>query len=263
MGNNKVSIIDDNIENKHERTYVLGYPVDLVTKDEALAFTENCMKADKGFHVVTINPEIILAAEKNPELEVIIKKAELIIPDSTGMELAIKRQGHGHIKKLAGIEFSEALIQSCAINNYKVAFLGATQEVIEQLEKEFKIKYPEINIVFARNGYFSDDDLPEITDKLKELNPHLLLVALGAPKQEYIISKYRETLPHTVMIGVGGSFDVWAKKVKRAPVFFRVFGLEWLYRLIKQPSRFSRMFPALPLFIIRTVILGGHSKRTK
>lgn len=245
---------DNNIENKLNRTHVLGYPVDLITKDAALNFVEESMKTETGLHVVTINPEIILAAEKNLELDAIIKRAELIIPDSTGMELALRRQGYGHIKKMAGIEFSEALIERCSKNNYKVAFLGATQEVIELLQKELKLKYPEINIVYARNGYFSDNDMPEITDKLKEVNPHLLLVALGAPRQEYIISKYREALPHTVMIGVGGSFDVWAKKVKRAPVFFRIFGLEWLYRLIKQPSRFSRMFPALPLFIIRTVI---------
>jgi len=249
-GETKVSDTD----NKQKRACVLGYPVDLVTKEEALAFAESSMEKETGLHVVTINPEIILAAEKNPELDAIIKKAELIIPDSTGMELALRRLGFD-IKKLAGIEFSEALIERCSKNNYKVAFLGATQEVIESLQKELKAKYPKINIVYARNGYFSDNDMPEITDKLKEVNPHLLLVALGAPRQEYIISKYREALPHTVMIGVGGSFDVWAKKVKRAPAIFRIFGLEWFYRLIKQPSRFSRMFPALPLFIIRTVIL--------
>lgn len=248
-------------EGKNKRACVLGYPVDLVTKEEALDFAENRIKSETGLHVVTINPEIILAAEKNPELEAIIKKSELIIPDSTGMELALKRQGFKSIKKLAGIEFSETLIKRCAENNYKVAFFGATQEVIERLQEEFRIKYPEINIVFARNGYFSENDMPEITDKLKELSPNLLLVALGAPRQEYIINRYREILPHTVMIGVGGSFDVWARKVNRAPVIFRMFGLEWLYRLIKQPSRFSRMFPALPLFILRAAILGQNSRK--
>jgi N-acetylglucosaminyldiphosphoundecaprenol N-acetyl-beta-D-mannosaminyltransferase len=253
---------DNKTGNKFQRAYVLGYPVDLVTKEVALDFAQNRMESGTGLHVVTINPEIILAAEKNPELDAIIKKAELIIPDSTGMELALRRLGF-NIKKLAGIEFSEALIERCSQNNYKIAFLGASQEVIEQLQKEFKSKYPEINIVYARNGYFSENDMPEITGKLKELNPHLLLVALGAPKQEYIISKYREILLHTTMIGVGGSFDVWAKKVKRAPVIFRMFGLEWLYRLIKQPSRFNRMFPALPLFILRTVILGSHSEPSR
>jgi N-acetylglucosaminyldiphosphoundecaprenol N-acetyl-beta-D-mannosaminyltransferase len=244
---------NNKIENKQKRAYVLGYPVDLLIKNEALSFVDKYMKAKTGLHVVTINPEIILAAEKNPELNSIIKKAELIIPDSTGMELALKRLGF-NIKKLAGIEFSDSLLELCAKNHYKVAFLGASQEVIELLQKELKTKYPDINIVYARNGYFSETDFQEITNNLKEQEPDLLLVALGAPKQEYFINKAGETLPHTVMIGVGGSFDVWAKKVKRAPVFFRILGLEWLYRLIKQPSRFGRMFPALPLFIIRTVI---------
>jgi len=240
-----------------KRAYILGYPVDLIKKEDAVDYAQNCMETGKGIHVVTINPEIILSAEKNPQLEQIIKNAELIIPDSTGMELSIKRQGHLQIKKLAGIEFSETLIKKCHENNYKVAFLGATKEVIEALKKELDIKYSGINIVFARDGYFSDTDMPEITAALKEANPHLLLAALGSPKQEYFISSHKTILPSTVMIGVGGSFDVWAKKVKRAPVFFRVFGLEWLYRLMKQPSRFNRMFPALPVFLFRTIVLPG------
>jgi len=252
--------IDDKTEYKKKRAYILGYPVDLVVKDEALDFAENCIKSGQGIHVVTINPEIILSAEKNPKLDAIIKKAELIIPDSTGMELALKRLGHKTIKKLAGIEFSENLIEICAENNYKVAFLGASKEVIESLKIELKIKYPKINMVYAHDGYFSEENLPEITAELEKVSPHLLLIATGSPKQEYFIDKHRSTLAHTVMIGVGGSFDVWANKVKRAPVFFRMFGLEWLHRLIKQPSRFSRMFPALPLFLFRTVILKQNSK---
>lgn len=237
-----------------KRACVLSYPVDLASKNEAIEFTENFIASGKRMHIVTINPEIILAAEKNPKLDAIIREAELIIPDSTGMELALKRQGF-NIKKLAGIEFSEALIKKCVDNNYKIAFLGANQEVINSLEYEFKLKYPEMNIVYIRNGYFSEDEASGVINKLNEVNPHLLLVALGSPKQEYFINRCRETLSGTVMIGVGGSFDVWAKKVKRAPVFFRAFGLEWLYRLIKQPHRFNRMFPALPLFILRAVIL--------
>lgn len=252
---------NNKMENKQKRAQILGYPVDLVVKEEALNIAENSMREEKGLHVVTINPEIILAAEKNPELDSIIKKAELIIPDSTGMEMALKRLGLGHIKKLAGIEFSYALLERCAANNFKVAFLGASEEVIQQLQIELKSEFPEINIVYARNGYFSDNDLTQISEEIKNVSPHLLLVALGAPRQEYIINSLREILSNAVMIGVGGSFDVWAKKVNRAPVIFRMFGLEWLYRLIKQPSRFSRMFPALPLFIFRAAIMSENSRK--
>lgn len=248
-----------NSKYKGKRASVLSYPVDLYTKEEALDFAENYIKSAKNLHVVTINPEIILAAEKNPELDSIIKKAGLIIPDSTGMELSLKSLGFSDLKKLAGIEFSETLIAKCAENNYRAAFLGATQEVIESMQEELKLKYPNLNIVYARNGYFGENDIPEIINAVNEANPQLILVALGSPKQEYIINKLKDVLSGTVMIGVGGSFDVWAKKVKRAPVIFRMFGLEWLYRLIKQPSRFSRMFPSLPLFIIRAVIMKQNS----
>ena len=250
---------NNSIQNK-KRASVLGFPVDIATKEEAMCFAESCIKEKRNLHVVTINPEIILSAEKNPELESIINNAGLIIPDSTGMELALKSVGI-MAKKVAGIEFSELLIQRCAEKQYKVAFLGATEEVIRRLEKEFISKYPALNIVFIRNGYFSDEDIPQISENIRQANPDLLLVAMGAPRQEYFIKNCMEILSGTVMIGIGGSFDVWAKKVKRAPVIFRMFGLEWLYRLIKQPSRFRRMFPSLPLFLIRTVFFKEKMRK--
>jgi len=247
-------------EQNSKRAYVLGYPVDLKNREEALEFAFEKIREKQGTHVVTINPEIILAAEKNAKLDEIIKKAELIIPDSTGMELSLKRQGF-KAKKMAGIEFSSTLIENCAKNGFSVGFLGATEETISALQKELTTLHPNINICYARNGYFSDEDFSEIAEQIRQASPAMLLVALGAPRQEYIIDDLRKIIPQTLMIGVGGSFDVWAKKVNRAPVIFRMFGLEWFYRLLKQPSRFSRMFPALPLFIFRAAILNQKPRK--
>jgi len=249
-----------NTKENTNRACVLGYPVDLKNREEALEFAFEKIKQKQGIHVVTINPEIILAAENNQKLDKIIKKAELIIPDSTGMELSLKRQGF-KAKKMAGIEFSATLIQKCAEKGFSVGFIGATEETIQAMQSELKNQYPNINICFARNGYFSEQDFPEIAEQLRHAQPSMLLVALGAPKQEYIIDELRKIIPQTLMIGVGGSFDVWAKKVNRAPVIFRMFGLEWFYRLLKQPSRFSRMFPALPLFIFRAAILNQKARK--
>lgn len=248
-------------EIKQRRACILGFPVDLMTKEAALNFAENRIKERQNLHVVTINPEIILAAEKNPELASVINRAELIIPESMGIELSLKRLGIYDIKKSAGIEFSEALIERCTKNNRKIAFLGATAEIVELMQKEFKLKYPEINIVYAHDGFFSEGDIHEISADLKKVEPDLLLVATGSPKQEFFINRQKKNLPGTVMIGVGGSFDIWAKKIKRAPGIFRMFGLEWLYRLIKQPSRFCRMFPSIPLFLIRTLIFKENSRK--
>ncbi len=244
-----------------KRASILGYPVDLVNKDTAVDFVLNCMKNNKGIHIRTINPEIIALADKTPELAEIIKKSELIIPESSGIIMGLKRQGINDIDQIPGIEFSEDLLKKCAEKELKVAFLGGSQEVIELLNKEIKKIHPNLNIVFYHNGYFSEKELVNIIKTLKNDPPHLLLVAIGAPKQEFLINKCRRELYSTVMIGVGGSFDVWAKKIKRAPIIFRMFGLEWLHRLIKQPSRFNRMFPTLPLFFLKIMFKTKSSKK--
>jgi len=139
--------------------------------------------------------------------------------------------------------------------------LGASKEVIECMIQEFTSKHPSMNIVFVRDGYFNTEQELGIVEDLKSSGVQVLFVALGVPKQELWIKKYKEVLDTTVMVGVGGSFDVWAKKVKRAPLFFRKIGLEWFFRLISQPSRFSRMFPVLPLFFIKVMLDKKYTRK--
>lgn len=230
-----------------KKANIFGYSVHLTSLEEAASFVQERIQQAQGTHIVTINPEIIAAADKSPELAEIIRNADLVIPDSTGMILAIRSLGIFNAEKIPGIEFSEKLLQICAEKGLKVAFVGGEPEVVE------KIDFPGVNIVFSHHGYLKPDEEAEILAKLGEIEPHLLFVGLGCPKQEFFINKYKTMLNKSVMIGVGGSFDVWAKKVKRAPVFFRNFGLEWFYRLITQPVRFKRMFPVLPLFFLRIV----------
>ncbi len=224
---------------------IFGYPVHLAKKQEALEYVLSLIKNSQGGHVVTINPEIIAAADKNAKLANIIKNAELILPESSGIMLAIRSLGVFDAEKIPGIEFCEALLKKCPENGYNLGFLGGKPGVLE------KIDFPGVNIVFSHHGYFEDEEY--ILEQLKQSRPQLVLMGLGSPKQEFFINKAKEVLPNAVMIGVGGSFDVWTKKVKRAPVLFRFFGLEWFYRLVAQPERFNRMFPVLPHFFLRVV----------
>jgi len=251
----------ENQKKKNKRACVFGYPVNTLKFKKAASIVLRCLKNRQGIQVVTINPEMIAAADENPELAEIIKKAELVIPDSIGISLALDSIGIVNVQKIPGIDFSEKLIKKCSKKGYKVAFLGGSEETVNKLNTEISKKFPELNIVFSHHGYFEDNELENILNSLQEADSHLLFVGLGTPKQEIFINNNRTLLNKTVMIGVGGSFDVWAKRVKRAPVLFRIFGLEWFYRLITQPKRANRMFPALPRFFFRILFDRSELKK--
>lgn len=248
------------MQNLANRAKVLGFGIDIVDKSQALAITEDFIEKKTGAHVVTINPEIILEAQHNEELASILNKANLVFADGVGVVLALKSKNI-ITRQIPGIEYSESLIELSAKKGYTIGFLGASNETVNLAADKMRAKYPEAKIVYIQDGFFKQDDEPQIVEKLKEINPDILFVALGAPKQEIFISKNRETLSSTVMVGVGGSFDVWSEKIQRAPVFFRKFGLEWLYRLLSQPSRFNRMFPTLPLFLLKAVLDNKNTGR--
>lgn len=216
-----------------------SFDVDTFTCDEALAY------AEKG-QVVTINPEMIQAARKNPDFAKIINNAELVIPDGIGVEIGLKILGH-NVRRIAGIEFGRKLIDKFA--GQPVAFIGAKPEIISKAVENIKQEVPELNTVYVQDGYFKDED--RVLKELKEKNPKLALIALGSPKQEFFIAKAKEILPETLFIGLGGSFDVWSGVVERAPEIWQKTGFEWLYRTIKEPQRFKRIFPTLPLFVLR------------
>lgn len=246
------------VEQEYKMANVLGYNVNLFSFNICLATIISLLNDKQSAHIVTINPEMISEAEKNVEFSKILKSADFLVPDGVGIKMALKLQGISQ-ETIPGIELSEKLIEYCASKGYAVSFIGANEEVINEAISKLKSKYPGLNITFKQNGYFKVDDEERIITALKNSVPYLVLVALGAPKQEFFINKCRETIDNAVFIGVGGSFDVWAGKVKRAPVIFRKLSLEWLYRTIKEPKRFKRIFPTLPLFLFK-VIMNKYKK---
>lgn len=218
-----------------------SFNVDTFTCEEALDFIE------KG-QVVTINPEMIQTASKNSEFAEIISNADLVIPDGIGVEIGLKILGH-KVRRIAGIEFGRKLIDKFA--GQPTAFIGAKPEIITKAVENIKNEVPNLNVVYVQDGYFKDDD--RVLNELKEKNPKLALVALGSPKQEIFIARAKELLPETVFIGLGGSFDVWSGVVERAPEIYQKMGLEWLYRTVKEPQRIKRIFPTLPLFVLKVL----------
>lgn len=221
---------------------ILGYGVDSFTFDEAVEYAYS-----HHGQIVTINPEMISEARKNKDFSEIVEHADLVVPDGIGVEIGLKILGH-KVRRIPGIELGRALIVKFSDENKTVAFVGAKPEVVESAVKMLRTDIQNLNVVYFHDGYFKDANI--IMDSLYQAKPDLVLVALGSPKQEFFIAEMKTRLPNSTFIGLGGSFDVWAGHVERAPEIYQNLGLEWLYRTIKEPKRFKRIFPTLPLFIL-------------
>ena len=226
-----------------ERANLLGFGIDKYTLDEAVEAAEKSCG-----QVVTINPEMIDYALKNPEFADLINQAEFVIPDGIGVQLGLRIKGY-KIRRIPGIEFAKRML--IETKGLPAAFVGAKPDVAQKAVNNLLKEIPELNAVYIHDGYFSDTDL--IVKEISSANPRIVLAALGSPKQEEFIFRLKKLLPEALLIGVGGSFDVWAGEVERAPEIYQKLGLEWLYRTVKEPARFKRIFPALPLFVLKVL----------
>ncbi len=230
---------------KEDRVKIQGLGVDNLDFESAVKYAENLHG-----QVVTLNPEMIQNAVKNNDFAKIIESAELVIPDGIGVELGLIILGR-RVKRIAGIEFARKMIDVFTKNGKSIGLLGAKPDIIEKTVLNLKQEVEGININYIQDGYFKDDTL--VIEELKLKQPDLLLVALGSPKQEKFIFKLKDILPNSLMVGVGGSFDVWSGVVERAPEIYQKLCIEWLYRTLKEPKRFKRIFPTLPLFVLQVL----------
>jgi N-acetylglucosaminyldiphosphoundecaprenol N-acetyl-beta-D-mannosaminyltransferase len=203
-----------------------------------------------GAHVVTLNAEMAMQADSTPALREVIHQAELVIPDGAGIVLYFRLKGR-HIQRYPGIELAEELLQKLS-NNESVFFLGAAPGIAEKAAAKWRQHHSVRTIAGTQDGYFSPEAEAAILHRLEQLQPSVILVALGVPRQEYWIRDQRSRCPQAIWIGVGGSFDIWAGTKERAPAWFCKNNLEWLYRLYQEPWRWRRML-ALPKFAVRAL----------
>jgi N-acetylglucosaminyldiphosphoundecaprenol N-acetyl-beta-D-mannosaminyltransferase len=223
------------------RPRVLGVGVDVGdVRAEALALHRR-----GGGQIVTLNAEMTMAALADQRLGQVIEAAELVIPDGAGVVWALGRQGR-RVRRSPGIETARWLLDHAAAQGWSVALVGATPEVMERLRLRLRQELPALKLVFSVDGYQQQADWPRLESELLALDPDLVLVALGVPRQELWIQGLAGRR-HGLWMGVGGSFDVWAGIKKRAPGWMSALQIEWLYRLIQEPTRWRRML-ALPEF---------------
>ena len=187
---------------------------------------------------------------KDSEFFDVLKEAEIVIPDGIGVKIALNLNGY-KADRIPGVDFAKKLLEEAALNNIPVAIIGAKEDVVNKAVVNIQKEITGLNVVYYHDGYFNDDKI--IYDELCAKSPKLILVAMGAPRQEKFIYNAKKNINPALLIGIGGSLDVWSGDVKRAPKIFQVLGMEWFYRVVKQPERFKRIFPALPLFVIKAI----------
>lgn len=232
------------------KTRVLGIDYDNVSFGEAVNDIFALSSGRDAHIVVTPNAEIGECCFSNAKLREAVKSADYVIADGAGVILASKLCGAPLKERVGGYDTVKALLPLMAQNQKSVYILGAKPGVAEKAAENIKEQYAGIDICGLHDGYFTDD--AQIINEINSISPDFLLVALGFPRQEIWMKENRARLSVGVMLGIGGSVDVFAGVAKRAPDFFVRHRLEWFYRLIKQPSRIGRMMK-LPKYILRAV----------
>jgi len=238
----------------HEKIDIRGIPVDNVTLDEAFAAVLSYTKTDDFHMICTPNAEIVQQCIEDREIAALIRRSDLIIPDGAGVVLASKILGTPLKAKTPGCELGERIAKEAGANGLHVYFLGGKPGIAELAEEKLREKYPDFHTVGTHDGYFKKEG-PEndaVIAAINEAAPDILFVCLGVPAQEKWIDANRAALGSVKLcLALGGSLDVWAGNVKRAPKLFIKLGLEWFYRLCCEPKRIGRMMK-LPKFLFGT-----------
>lgn len=245
-----------------ERISIMGVPVDMVNYEEAMDRFRDFVEKDGVSLIVTPNSEIVVNAGKNEALMDAIKQAELVIPDGVGLVYASKILGHPLQERVTGIDFLGRALEYLAQTGKTAYLFGSKPGIADKAAARMEEAIPGLKIAGTHHGYFKEDEEEEILREINEAAPDLLCVALGSPKQELFVLKYKDRLKAKAAIGVGGSLDVWSGDLKRAPEFYRKHGLEWLYRFIQEPSRYKRM-AALPLFMLKVIFSDKSQVKTE
>jgi len=228
------------------KTKILDYEI---FNDNIEELFKNINELEK-VHIISGNPEVLLnGLQNNVLLENFTSENSIIIPDGVGTVICSKIIGQPVRQKIAGIEVMDNIVKKCEKENSGIYLLGSTKQTVDMCNINLRTKYRKLNILGSHDGYFDLDNCEEILMQIEKVNPKVLFVAMGCPRQEIFIAKYMDRLPCSIFMGVGGSFDIIAGNVKRAPKWMISIGMEWLYRVVKEPFRIKRL-SSIPRFIL-------------
>ena len=244
-----------------KRTVVLGTEIDAVSLEEAVDRAVTIMASRKGAYAVTPNSEMLLQARKDPVLAAALRRAALSLPDGVGVLLVSRILGCPIRERVCGIDFAWRLFDVMESEGKSVFLLGAKEGIADRAAERLQRNYPRLQIAGTHSGYFEPWEEQALLKQINAVSPDLLLVCLGSPKQELWMERVSSQLQVGLMAGLGGTLDVLAGTVRRAPESWQKCGMEWLFRLLCQPRRIFRVMriPGLFLTAIRTKI-GGNTE---
>ena len=231
---------------------ILGVNVNSLTMAQAVEAVQQFIAEKKVALVATANAEMLMRATQDEELKDILNQADLVVPDGAGTVWAAGHLGEPMPERVAGFDLAQELMREAPSRGDRVYFFGSAPGVADKAKAKAEELYPGIQVVGVRNRFFSEADEPQIIADIRAAKPDILLAALGVPKQEKWLKKHMQELQVPVSIGVGGTLDVMAGVMERAPLWMQKAKLEWLFRGLKQPSRAGRLL-ALPKFVLKVV----------
>ena len=228
---------------------VLGIPIHVTTMSDALRRVQEFIRERIPRLVVTLDSGGLVLAARDPEWARLLACADLVTPDSSGIVWALRRSGLAIEGRVAGCDMASELCRLSQQHGYRIYLLGGAPGVAERAARTLTAVYPGCSIVGFDHGFFRETEEPDVLARIIEAKPDILLVAMGMPRQEKWIARHRERLGVPVSIGVGGTLDVYAGVAKRAPRAFQRLGLEWLWRVARNPRKMRKVL-SLPTFVM-------------
>jgi N-acetylglucosaminyldiphosphoundecaprenol N-acetyl-beta-D-mannosaminyltransferase len=225
-----------------KRRRFFGSFIDLLTMDETVSAVEEIIEHREPAQHVVINVAKLAAIQNDPALMRAVNNCAIINVDGQGIVWGARRLGIDVPERVAGIDLFEMLVERAAQRGYRPYFLGATDEIVSKVVEKFQSQYPALKVAGLRNGYFDEQDEPEIADIIRKSNADLLFVGISSPKKEFFLERNLAAMNIPFAMGVGGSFDIIAGKTRRAPVWMQRIGLEWFYRLLNEPRRMWKRY---------------------
>ena len=243
---------------KPRRIEILGVPVDCLTMDRTVELAASVLAGNVAHSIVAVNPEKVMRARYDVRLRDQLRRAGVLIPDGIGVVIAARILGLGRLQRVPGSELMPRLCELAAQTGRRVFLFGAAPDVNERAAQVLQTRYRGLTVAGTQHGFLKDGDMPDLVGRINSSQADILFVALGSPKQEDWIDRYLPQLNVKICQGVGGTFDVIAGRVRRAPAAFRAVHLEWFYRLVANPRRLHRQ-SALPRFafhILKQRVMG-------